>query len=142
MHEKLPSWASKIIKSKKLDSLYVVSDFINPFYLEADLDGDNKNDIAIAMQKKAGKQKGFVIIHQSSGKYFMIGAGKEFGNGGDNFDWMDIWKVYTEKRIAAGVGENKTIDLRSKAIFVAKSESSSAVIYWTGERYKWHHQGD
>ena len=140
--EKLPGWSGKAFKLLKLDSLYKLSDFINPYYIEADFNGDNKTDIAIAIEHTGTKKKGMIIIHQSTGKHFIIGAGKDFGNGGDNFNWMDIWKVYRDKRIGLGVGETKPVDLKTNAIYVAKSESSSAVIYWTGEKYKWYHQGD
>lgn len=55
---------------------------------------------------------------------------------------MDIWKVYTGKKMELGVGEEKPVNLNANAIYVAKSESSSAVIYWTGAKYKWYQQGD
>jgi len=140
--ERLPDWSATALKSLKLDSLYSISDFINPYYLEADFNGDNKIDIAIAVEQVRTKKKGFLIVHQSGKKYFVVGAGKEFGNGGDDFNWMDVWKVYTDKKIGPGVGEKNPVALKMKAILVAKSESSSAVIYWTGDKYQWYHQGD
>lgn len=142
LNEKLPGWSAAAWKSLKLDSTYTISDFINPYYLEADFNGDNKTDIAIAIEHVPTKKKGFIVLHQSGTAYYIIGAGKDFGNGGDNFNWMDIWKVYTEKTIGLGVGEKKPVDLKTKAIYVAKSESSSAIVYWTGQKYIWYQQGD
>ncbi|HET9277706.1 MAG TPA: hypothetical protein VFN95_05955 [Flavitalea sp.] len=142
LREKLPEWSATALKSLKVESSYTLSDFINPYYLEADFNGDNKIDIAIAVEQVRTKKKGFVIIHQPGKNYFVVGAGNEFGNGGDDFTWMDIWKVYTDKTIGSGVGEKNPAPLKAKAILVAKSESSSAVIYWTGNKYQWYHQGD
>ena len=142
LEQKLPEWFVKSFKMLRLEASYKLSDFINPFYIEADFNGDNKTDIAVVIEQVASKKKGILVIHQQVPKYYVIAAGKDFGNGGDNFDWMDVWKVYSDKKIGAGVGEAKTVDLKTKAIYVAKSESSSAVIYWTGDKYRWHHQGD
>ena len=142
LREKLPDWSAAALKSLHLDSLYSISDFINPYYLEADFNGDNKIDVAIAVEQVRTKKKGFVIVHQPGKNYFVIAAGKEFGNGGDDFNWMDVWKVYTGKKPGTGVDEKTSASLGTKSILVAKSESSSAVIYWTGKKYAWYQQGD
>ena len=142
LEQKLPEWSLKAFRTFNAGNLYRLSDYINPFYLEADFNGDNRPDIAMVVEQTGTNKKGFVIIHHGSPSTTIIGAGKDFGNGGDNFDWMDIWRVYTPEKINPGVGEAKTVHLRTKAIYVAKSESSSAVIYWNGTRYTWHHQGD
>ena len=142
LQQKLPDWTTTTLKKLKLDSLYKLSDFINPFYIEADFDGDNKSDIAVATEQTKTKKKGIIILHRATGRYFVLGAGNNFGNGGDNFDWMDIWKVYTDKKISPGVGEIKPMDLKVNGIYIAKSESSGGVIFWTGNKYKWYQHGD
>ena len=141
LEQKLPEWAASAFNAKAKTS-YQLSDFINPFYIQSDFNGDSKTDIAIAVVQTGTTKKGILIFHQQQPGHYVIGAGKDFGNGGDNFDWMDIWKVYSANKIGAGVNAPGTVALKTTAIYVAKSESSSAVIYWNGSAYKWHQQGD
>jgi len=63
------------------------------------------------------------------------------GNGGDNFDWMDIWKVVPKSAAAKSLGRAATA-LKGDALHVEKSESASALIYWNGAKYVWRQQGD
>jgi hypothetical protein len=71
-----------------------------------------------------------------------IGAGTEIGNGGDNFDWMDIWKVVPKATAAKQVGRVSAALLKGDALHVEKSESASALIFWNGKRYVWRQLGD
>ncbi|MBA2408143.1 MAG: hypothetical protein H0V65_09165 [Chitinophagales bacterium] len=119
-----------------------ISDYINPFYIEGDFNGDEIIDIAVLTEEKKLTKRGIIICHANSKMFFVLGAGKTFGNGNDDFQWMDIWKVYRETKVELGVGETEIINLKGQAIFVEKSESASAIIYWTGQNYKWYQQGD
>lgn len=147
--QRLPNWAILRLNDLKIDDNYKISDYMNPFYLEADFDGDNKLDIAITIIEKNSNKKGFMIIHQNTNDYFIIGAGKDFGNGGDDFKWMDIWKLdrgkqaheltYSDK---GDIDDSKIILLKGDGIRVEKSESASGLIYWNGEIYKWAQTSD
>ena len=64
------------------------------------------------------------------------------GNGGDDFEWMDSWQVYSKTRAARAAGESSVPHLRGDALLVEKSEAASALIYWNGKRYVWSQQGD
>ena len=72
-------------------------------------------------------------------KITILGAGTAIGNGGDNFEWMDSWEIYSKDRMASGTSVTK---LRGDALLVSKSEAASALIYWNGKRYVWLQQGD
>ena len=126
--QRLPTWSALTLQELRLSDNYTISDHINPFYLEADFDGSNKRDIAIAVIEKISNKTGIVIIHQETGQYFIIGAGVETGNGGDDFSWMDIWKVDMEND--------------KPGLHVEQSESASALIYWSGSQYIWTQRGD
>jgi hypothetical protein len=117
---------------KKIKNDYELRTDVNPFYLKGDFDGDKQLDYAINIVEKKTLKKGILIYHSGTNKYFILGAGKPFKekHPGDNFSWMDAWKI-TE-------GENKKKD----SILVIKTESSSGVIYWTGKEYKWRQEGD
>lgn len=142
LERKLPDgWFSQFAELG-LQINYELSNFINPFYLTGDFNGDSIPDVAITIREKGTGNLGFVVLHGGTEDYFILGAGNRLGNGGEHFAWMNIWKVYDKNRIEPGVGESETITLSSDAIYVAKAEAVSAVIYWTGVEYRWFHQGD
>jgi hypothetical protein len=72
----------------------------------------------------------------------IVGAGIGIGNGGDDFEWIDSWQVYSKTRISPAEGESSVPDLRGDALLVEKSEAASALIYWNGKRYVWSQRGD
>ncbi len=117
---------------QKIENEYSLRTDVNPFYLKGDFDGDKKLDYAINVVERKTNKTGIVIYHTGTGKYFILGAGKPF-NGrhpGDDFSMMDAWKVTADK--------DKKIDM----ILKIKTESSSGLIYWTGQEYKWRQLGD
>jgi len=147
--QRLPNWAILRLNDLKIDDNYKISDYMNPFYLEADFNGDKKLDIAFTIIEKDSHKKGFIIIHQDTNDYFVIGAGKDFGNGGDDFNWMDIWKLHRELQAHeltykedGDIDDSKDLLIKSTGITVEKSESASGLIYWDGEKYKWAQTSD
>ncbi len=105
---------------------------VNPFYLRGDFDGDKKLDYAINVIERKTEKKGIVIYHTGTNRHFTIGAGKPFfgQHPGDDFWWMDAWKVEVN------------IGRKREGILVVKTESSSGLIYWTGKQYSWIQKGD
>jgi hypothetical protein len=138
----LPKWCIDYLNTQFDKGIYKLSDYINPKFLIADFNGDRNDDVAIVISTLDSDKKGILIIHQKVNQHFILGAGINIGNGGDDFKWMDIWKIYNKSELRPGIGETEIISLKSKAILVEKSESASAVIYWTGTEYKWYQQGD
>ncbi len=138
----VPQSVVQLFKTNKLDKQYDFSFKLNPFYLRGDFDGDNKPDIAILVSQKTTNKIGIAICHSTSGKVFVVGAGRSLGNGGDDFGWIDVWQVFPKGRVGRGVGEKSVPGLKGEALLVEKSESASALIYWNGNRYVWYQQGD
>jgi hypothetical protein len=112
---------------------------MNPFYLREDFNGDGKIDVAVLVKQRSIGKVGIAIINGASDKITILGAGTAIGNGGDNFEWMDSWEIYSKDRMASGTSVTK---LRGDALLVSKSETASALIYWNGKRYVWLQQGD
>jgi hypothetical protein len=138
----IPESAIRLFKTTGLDRMYEFSPHLKPTYLTGDFDGDGKPDIAILVIQKRSRKIGIAVCHSSTNKVLFAGAGTEVGNGGDNFDWMDIWRVTPKATAARKVGRATAALLKGDALHVEKRESVSALIYWNGRRYVWRQQGD
>jgi len=141
LHE-IPEAIQRAITNGSLAKEYNVSFGVNPFYLRGDFDGDSKIDAAVLVKQRSTGKIGIAIVHDSAKKVTILGAGTAIGNGGDDFQWMDIWQVYSKARAAKDPAETKVPHVRGDALLVGKSEAASALIYWNGKRYVWFQQGD
>jgi len=135
----IPESVEKVIRNGLLAKSYDVSFGVKPFYLRGDFNGDGNIDVAVLVKQRATGKLGIAIVHGATDKVTILGAGNAIGNGGDDFDWMDSWEIYSKDRAASGMGVPK---LHGDALFVSKSEAASALIYWNGKRYVWLQQGD
>lgn len=77
-----------------------------------------------------------------------MGAGQIFHKM-DQFNWIDVWKVYRNKTAERTVfsdnfdiGGSEMITLSNLAIQVAPSEGSYNLIIWDGQKYVWIHTGE
>ena len=137
-----PDAVRKALTNVSTGKEYDVSFRINPSYLEGDFNGDGKMDVAVLVKERATGKLGIAIVHAMTGKATILGAGNGLGNGGDDFEWMDSWQLYSKKRAAHASDETSVSRLRGDALLVEKSEAASALIYWNGKRYVWFQQGD
>jgi hypothetical protein len=135
--QNLPSWAAPILGEQRFASTYELSTRINPYFLQGDFNGDGRLDVAVLIERKATAQQGIAILHAGSMNPFVVGAGREIGNGGADFSWLDAWSI--EARDTRG---KNAPALRGDALLVQKLESASGLIYWDGAAYRWRQQGD
>jgi hypothetical protein len=135
----IPEPIDRAIKNGSLAKNYDVSFRMNPFYLRGDFNGDGKIDVAVLVKQRSTGKAGIAIINGATDKVTVLGAGTAIGNGGDDFEWMDSWEIYSKGRVAGGTSVSK---LHGDALFVSRSEAASALIYWNGKRYVWLQQGD
>ena len=125
--EEPPAWAMKVL-SERLSTRYELVQKLEPSFYVGDFNGDAKSDVALLIKEKTTAKVGIAIIDGGESKIKIVGAGKSFGNGGDDFSWMDVWSIrHTGK---------------TDRLYVAKSEAASAVIYWDGSKYKWQQESD
>ena len=115
---------------------------INPSHLEGDFNADGKMDVAVLVKERSTGKVGIAIVSGRTGKVTILGAGIGVGNGGDDFEWMDSWQVYSKTPAAHGISESGVERLRGDALLVETSEAASGLIYWNGKRYVWSQQGD
>jgi hypothetical protein len=138
----IPELAQSAVTNGSLAKGYDVSFHLTPSYLEGDFNGDGNIDVAVLVKQRATGKLGVAIVHGGMGKATILGAGTAIGNGGDDFEWMDSWQVYSKARAAHAAGETGVLRLRGDALLVSKTEAASALIYWNGNRYVWLQQGD
>ena len=138
----IPESVQKAVTNGSLAKEYSVSFHLKPFYLRGDFNGDGKIDVAVLVKQHSTGKIGIAIVHGATDKVTILGAGTAIGNGGDDFEWMDSWQVYSKARAAHAAGESRVPRLRGDALLVEKSNAASALIYWNGKRYVWSQQGD
>ena len=135
LNQTIPDDVQAVLKKQSLDKRLEVSTKLNPFFLHGDFDGDGKSDTAVMVKDKTTGKIGIAISHSTTNKVFVVGAGMNLGNGGDNFDWADTFKLYLKKKIAGGPV------MKGDGLIIS-SESGGGLIYWTGTRYAWRQHGD
>lgn len=148
-----PAWFTTAFKKQGLDRKYALSSFLKPDFIRADFNGDKNPDVAVLIVDRATKKKGILLMHRNTNSYFVFGAGTDFGNGSDNFKWTDTWALYNRKTAyetlfdtESNIIGQREIKLVRSALYVVAYEdgspSSGAIIYWTGKKYIWIHQGE
>jgi hypothetical protein len=135
----IPETVKRAIAKGSLAKDYDVSFQVKPFYLPGDFNGDGKTDIAVLVKQRSTGKLGIAIINGGTDKVTILGAGTAIGNGGDDFQWMDSWEIYSKDRVSSGTSVPK---LHGDALLVSKSEAASALIYSNGKRYVWLQEGD
>jgi hypothetical protein len=138
----IPEVIKRAITTSSLAKNYDLSLRINPFYLRGDFNGDGKIDVAVLVKQRSTGKLGIAIVHGATDKVTLLGAGTAIGNGGDDFEWMDTWQVYSKSFVNKQPVEKSGQHLRGDALLVSKREAASALIYWNGKNYVWLQQGD
>lgn len=141
LESQLPIWAQEKWQSIAKKQSLEISTRINPFVWRGDFDGDRRADFAIFVSHTASKKEGIVMLFQSARKSLVLGAGVSFGNGGDDFSWIDSWSIEDRGSVQRSFYE-KPLLLKSDALLVVKAESASALIYVAEGKPKWQQQGD
>ena len=138
----VPDSVKRALTNGSAGKKYELSFRIKPFYLEGDFNGDGNMDTAVLVREGSTGKFGIGIVHGTTGKVTILGAGIAIGNGGDDFEWMDSWQVYSKMHAAHAPGDTSISRLGGDALLVEKSEAASGLIYWNGKKYVWSQRGD
>ena len=136
----LPAWAAKSWAAAAAANRIELSAALNPFYQRGDFDGDGKPDLAILVREKSTGKIGILVLHRG-GRPALLGAGRSFGNGGDDFGWIDQWAV-EERGTKPRRDDDPSIKRQADMLWVAKESSASALIFYRSGKYVWQQQGD
>jgi hypothetical protein len=108
---------------------------LNPFYQRADFDGDKKADYAIAFVSKTDKKQRVLVVRGKKSAPIWLDDVE--------FPALDDWYVHDRKiKIEVGITGGKPPKLKGDALYIAKQESSSAIVYWNGKKFTSYWQGD
>jgi len=139
--EQLPDWVQSRWKVLAAEKGLEISTRINPFVWRADFDGDRRQDFAVLVKSSKSGKEGMAIFARKTKAPYLLGAGTEFGNGGDDFSWIDLWSIEEQGTVQRS-HYAKTVKLQSDGVLVAKEGSASALIYLKAGKPTWQQQGD
>jgi hypothetical protein len=140
----LPPEVHQLFSRNHLDRTCSYSSHINPFYIQGDFNGVGRLDTAVLVQSRSSNKIGIAVFHAGGKHVYILCAGNRILGAGENdtFDWMDAWYAYRKGKVGRGVDQKKPPALRGDALYVEKTESANAIIYWAGSTYRWYQQGD
>ena len=124
----LPRWVNSVIGPLVVKGPYSLGLRLNPFFQVGDFDNDRRRDAAVFVKDRAIGKEGILLIRRSHPVPVKLGLGNTFGNGGDDFRWLNIWRVEPTSK--------------GDQLVVEKSESASGAITWDGQNYRWTQLSD
>lgn len=137
----LPPGVSKAIHAL-LPSGVSVSCYIKPCFYSGDFDGSGTISHAVLVMQKIDGKRGIAILLGNK-QAIILGPGNPIGNGGDNYIWLDRWKLVRKGTpVGEGVTEEVPPHLLGDALLLEKEQAASAFIYWDGKKFEWYQQGD
>ena len=137
----VPDWAKRVIERPAFTTGYELAGHLNPFCQRGDFDGDGKLDFAAFIRERSSEKIGIALVHRSTGALYIVGAGKP-GIHGDDYAWVDAWRVFDKDVVPQGADEGPPPKLKGDALLIFKTEAASAILWWTGSGYRWYQQGD
>ena len=135
-----PHWAEKQWTTYAKKEGLEISTRLNPYVWRGDFNGDGKPDLAILVSQTTTKKQGILLLLQAKTP-LLLGAGKTFGNGGDDFSWIDYWHV-EDRGTKHGNYYGESVHLSADGLMIAKEASLSALIYMRNGKPKWLQYGD
>lgn len=138
--EQFPFWAEQVWAKLAAEKSLQISTPLNPFVWRGDFNGDGRQDLAVLILDAKTKKEGIAFLLQGPTPV-TVGAGQDFGNGGDNFSWMDVWHV-EDRGNGHGNYRGQIVTLKGDGLMVAKDTSASALIYFRNGKPVWQQYGD
>lgn len=138
----IPEGLLKLFGRARLNNSYVLAfEAVNPFYLNADFDGDGKRDYAVNVRSRNENRAGMweIVILRGNGEVNWLKQDvRRPGYPGPA--WQVLYK--DEKGKIRDNGESPVPRLIGDGFVIEKPESSSALVYWDGKRFNLYWQSD
>ncbi|WP_242205053.1 hypothetical protein [Aestuariivivens insulae] len=138
-----------LFNNNNLDSLFRLSYRTLPNYLEADFNGDGKEDVVYLVKEIKSGKVGLIFFHKDN-LYFIVGAGTKFGFEWDDMSWLDKltlddnkqqYEMVIDEETSDIIGE-KAITIPNTGVGIREEEGSGGLLYFKDGKYKYLHQGD
>ncbi len=120
---------TSLVGSGFFDNYEVYFD-MSPFFQRGDFNGDGAIDIAIQVISKTSRKRGIVFLHNNDLNYYVIGAGSKFGDLGDDFSWLNKW------RIDSFTLQQSRISASAEALILDNPSFPKSLIYFDGKSYQ------
>jgi hypothetical protein len=131
LQDRLPTWALPAFESREFQSAYVLSDWLNPFYVCGDFDGDHLQDIAVLVRQRSSGKAGIGLMLQAAGTVTVFGAGKAFANSNDDWNWIRLWRAENQRSATLYVSH------RGDMLFLTSAEFKGGIISWDSSAWRW-----
>ncbi|NQV30707.1 MAG: hypothetical protein HQ508_07460 [Candidatus Marinimicrobia bacterium] len=96
---------------------------IDPFVKYGDFNGDGITDFAIQIVNKNSQKRGIIFLHSNDQNQYLIGAGRNFASIGDNFSWLNWWRIDAQT-------------LMSEALLLKHPDFPRSLVYFDGKSYQ------
>ena len=108
-----------------------------PCVLRGDFDGDGRPDAAVLVAEAAEPRRKGIALLTSDAERALLGAGNAVGNGGDDFAWMDAWRVSKKAETTRMLGR-----AAGDGLVVERAESAGGLIGIVAGRPQWAQWSD
>lgn len=126
-----PYWLYKdVIQCYNFNERYELfaHDYLNPFFVYGDFNGDCSIDVAFFARDRNGKEVKLCVIHQNTKKIIIIDKGLHDCSWVDNIDVLPKNVGFSEA--------HSCIELKGDALWIGKSNTGAGGwIYWNGNDY-------
>ena len=121
--QELPNEVYQTLVGSDFFDSYDIFKQIDPFVKYADFNGDGVTDFAIQIVNKNSNKRGILFLHSNDENQYIIGAGRNFATLGDDFSWLDWWRI-----------DART--LMSEALLLKHPDFPRSLVYFDGKRFQ------
>lgn len=120
-----------------------LSPHLYPVSMHLDFDGDGSFDVAAPVVREADGKRGLAICRAGTWMDVIGIDGTRYGElDPAYFDSMDGWTAMPEGPVSQGASGGSPPTLVGDALTLFKSDSSSVLLYWSGDGWAAYWQGD